>query len=175
MNTKPRPYLYFAYGSNLHLEQMGRRCPNAIPMQRYRLKGYRLVFRGVADVVTCPKKSVQGALYVITEHCEAALDRYEGFPHLYTKKFIQDPELGTIMFYQMTSRHYIAPPTHGYFQIIVEGYKNWGIKSTALDAALPEGCNPANIQDEWVRPRPLVLDVRDVDWHSWVYGGKRKH
>ena len=42
MNEKT---LYFAYGSNLNLDQMARRCPDAEPVGRVRLDGYRLAFR----------------------------------------------------------------------------------------------------------------------------------
>lgn len=47
MNEKT---LYFAYGSNLNLDQMARRCPDAEPVGRVRLDGYRLAFRRTVDV-----------------------------------------------------------------------------------------------------------------------------
>ncbi|UNT92780.1 gamma-glutamylcyclotransferase family protein [Allobaculum sp. Allo2] len=37
---------YAAYGSNLHLEQMKERCPNAIPIGTARLADWKLVFKG---------------------------------------------------------------------------------------------------------------------------------
>ena len=36
---------YLAYGSNLNLNQMKRRCPNAIKVGSFLLKGYQLEFR----------------------------------------------------------------------------------------------------------------------------------
>jgi len=43
MNTKDR--LYIAYGSNLNLEQMKRRCPTAEVVGAVELKNWRLWFR----------------------------------------------------------------------------------------------------------------------------------
>ncbi len=84
--------LYFAYGSNINLDQMAQRCPNAEPLGVVVLNGYELQFRGNsrgAGVATiAPKRGgkVYGLLWNITEKCEASLDIYEGYPRLYTKK-----------------------------------------------------------------------------------------
>ena len=37
---------YFAYGSNMNLEQMKYRCPAAEVVENVRLEDYRLAFRG---------------------------------------------------------------------------------------------------------------------------------
>ena len=45
--------LYFAYGSNLHHEQMNRRCPKCRYIKKYVLNDYQLTFRnngGWADI-----------------------------------------------------------------------------------------------------------------------------
>ena len=39
---------YFAYGSNMNLEQMKYRCPAAEVVENVRLENYRLAFRGRA-------------------------------------------------------------------------------------------------------------------------------
>ena len=56
MNEKT---LYFAYGSNLNLDQMARRCPDAEPVGRVRLDGYRLAFRrtGGGYLTFCPTRA----------------------------------------------------------------------------------------------------------------------
>ena len=41
-----RAKYYIAYGSNLNLEQMARRCPTAKVVGSTTLKNYRLMFRG---------------------------------------------------------------------------------------------------------------------------------
>ena len=71
--------LYFAYGSNLWKRGMLRRCPQA------RLQGYRLVFRGYADLAPETGAAVIGALYRVTPTCLRALDDYEEAPRLYTR------------------------------------------------------------------------------------------
>ena len=43
---KIRAKYYIAYGSNLNLEQMARRCPTAKVVGSTIFKNYRLVFRG---------------------------------------------------------------------------------------------------------------------------------
>ena len=62
--------LYFAYGSNLHQEQMKRRCSGCKYLKKYILQDYRLTFRSelcVADIEYKKGSSVQGALYEITD------------------------------------------------------------------------------------------------------------
>ena len=36
---------YLAYGSNLDMERMGRRCPYAVPVGVTEIYGYRLLFK----------------------------------------------------------------------------------------------------------------------------------
>ena len=63
--------LYFAYGSNLHHEQMKKRCSGCKYLKKYILQDYRLTFRSelcVADIEFKKGSSVQGALFEITEN-----------------------------------------------------------------------------------------------------------
>ena len=86
---------YFAYGSNMNLEQMKYRCPAAEVVENVRLENYRLAFRGrapgngVATVLPEKGSYVEGVLWKITEACEKNLDFYEGFPNFYGKETIQ--------------------------------------------------------------------------------------
>ncbi len=100
---------YFAYGSNLNQEAMAQICPNAEVVGKYKLKGYRLTFRGkLPDILPQENNIVTGGLWKITESDESALDQYEGHygpssPHnLYDKHFIEDSIIeDNIMFYRM--------------------------------------------------------------------------
>src|SRR5690554_3877725 len=76
---------YFAYGSNLHKEQMMYRCLDAIPVARVKLKGYRLEFNRVADIVKEERAVTWGAIYTVSPEDIKNLDRYEGYPRLYNK------------------------------------------------------------------------------------------
>ncbi len=113
---------YFAYGSNLNVEQMQWRCRNAVPLGPYTLEGYSLVFRFYADITPVPGKSVKGGLWEITEEHEELLDRYEGYPELYGKYYEDD-----IMFYRMREDAYdLKLPTLGYLGDMLEGMENFG-------------------------------------------------
>lgn len=82
---------YIAYGSNLDVDQMLRRCPDAITIGSSTIDGYRLVFRGnsrsgVANIEPCEGASVPVGIWSISPSDEDALDWYEGFPRLYVKQ-----------------------------------------------------------------------------------------
>ena len=65
--------LYFAYGSNLNLFQMKRRCKDSIFLKKYELKGYRLNFRSkyrAADIEKSKNSLVPGALFEISKSDE---------------------------------------------------------------------------------------------------------
>ena len=69
--------LYFAYGSNINLEQMAHRCPDAQIVGPVTLENYELQFRGSGFATVAPKKSsvVHGLLWKLTPKSEQALDR----------------------------------------------------------------------------------------------------
>ena len=134
--------LYFAYGSNINLDQMAYRCPAAQVVGPVMLEGWELLFRG-SGVATIGQKeggTVHGLLWQLTPDCERSLDRYEGYPHLYVKEPVtvrdaQGQEL-TVMAYVMTER-YRAPavPPASYYQGILEGYRQNGLPVAALEKA----------------------------------------
>ena len=49
---------YLAYGSNLNLRQMKRRCPNAKKVENFLLKGYVLEFRYYLSIKKNPNGKV---------------------------------------------------------------------------------------------------------------------
>ena len=135
---------YFAYGSNLHLEQMRRRCPGCRAVGACRLPGFELVFRRVADIVPSLGGSVPGAIYSISRTDEMALDRYEGFRAadpllgMYRKEHFPAEIAGEtveVMYYTMNGGD-IQPPSEFYLGIIREGYRNWGLPNNKLNAAV---------------------------------------
>lgn len=77
----PGGRLYFAYGSNLWLEQMATRCPSSYFIGRAILPDYKWQInqRGVANVVPCAGRSVHGLVYELgSADDERRLDRSEG-------------------------------------------------------------------------------------------------
>lgn len=145
-----RDYLYFAYGSNLDLRRFEIRCPDAKPVRRLAFRGWRLVFRGVADVEPCEGEVLHGALYSITDRCEEALDRYEGFREngagLYDKVFFR-VQGETAMMYRMTRGTYGMPSAH-YLSTITTGYADWKLDKRALVEALRLTAELAGVKDE---------------------------
>ena len=167
--------LYFAYGSNLHKEQMARRCPAAEPLGSLIMPDTRLVFRGVADVVRAEGATCPGGIWRITAECERALDRYEGFrpDHpdggMYSKEYVEIEGLPDgeteIMLYTMNSRG-IYPPSDYYYSVLKQGYRDFGLKLAPLRAALEHSYDdkhPSHVERKRTRrmgrpalaPRPV--------------------
>ncbi|KAF5017287.1 hypothetical protein F66182_10800, partial [Fusarium sp. NRRL 66182] len=71
---------YFAYGSNLHLQQMKKRCPGSKFIGSGQLRDHRWQIneRGYANVVECQGHWVEGLVYEINARDEARLDINEG-------------------------------------------------------------------------------------------------
>ena len=149
--------LYFAYGANLNVESMAYRCPKARLVGRAVAWGKKRVFRGVADVVRgSPKDCVYGAVWEITPECEASLDRFEGFPRLYTKKKIRvwSHEQGRevlAMIYVMTSPkrpHY--PPCESYYNTIKTGIFDVGWSKKQVVRLDMEAGKPVKERIGWI-------------------------
>ncbi len=71
---------YFAYGSNMHLEQMAKRCPGARLLHLVAKRGWRFVIndRGYVTAVDDSSAQTLGCLWELSEEHWEALDRYEG-------------------------------------------------------------------------------------------------
>lgn len=130
---------YLAYGSNLNVEQMKYRCPNAVMIGKTSLEGYRITFRGnhhtgVANIEPRKGSHVPVGIWSITKTDERALDRYEGFPHLYRKQEfrieLEDLHTVTAIAYVMVPGRNWAKPSTYYLQTIKKGYKDFCLGST---------------------------------------------
>lgn len=117
--------LYFAYGANLNLRGMKRRCPRATPLHAAKLKGYRLEFRTFATIVPDADAEVLGALYALTPQCWRDLDEYEGPEYgkiAVTVETADGPQEATAYIMSAGAR---AAPSVMYFNIIARGYSDW--------------------------------------------------
>ena len=140
-------YLYFAYGSNLNLAQMCKRCPESAALSPAVLEGYKLCERIYADIEESAGDCVNGALYEVSEKDLAALDRYEGYPECYVRKEVMVTDNAGVfrkaLVYIMTDE-YIKLREHGkysarYRQICSAGADDWGIPNGfALQDKAPE-------------------------------------
>lgn len=164
--------LYFAYGSNINLDQMAYRCPDAEVIGPVMLEDYGLLFRGngggngVATIAPKQGSYVYGLLWKLTAACEKSLDRYEGCPHLYAKKGITvwdtEGQRHTVMAYVMTNLPFREPtmPSSNYYYGIKAGFRQNGLPLKALDKALQQ-----------VRQEVAEREEQRPPWH---YSNQRK-
>lgn len=148
--------LYVAYGSNLHKREMRRRCPDAIAIGAFYMTDARLVFRGVADIEYAADQRVPCGLWRVSPQDEIALDRYEGVKggfyyremgiKIEYRKKVYSP-----LVYLMCSRG-VYPPAEDYVARIRQGYRDFGLDQSYLDAAIVDSFNGKN-PDEQTRAR----------------------
>lgn len=127
--------LYFAYGMNTNSEGMAYRCPDAVSHGHARLLEHAFRFSGPADVVRCQGSYVYGVLWTITDRCLESLDRLEGYPYYYNRRYKQVMFHGRIvmaMTYFMLPGNLDAPPSESYFNMVLEGYQEHGVPTEQL-------------------------------------------
>ena len=143
---------YIAYGSNLHRERMGARCPGSQAIGTAEIKGYRLAFKGretaaCLTIEPCRGSTVPAGIYSVTEEDEAALDRYEGFPWIYHKEEMTLTVTGIgdgkktrkrAFVYIMDEQRDYGTPTQRYMDICREGYADFGFDEGILQKAYEE-------------------------------------
>ena len=130
--------LYLAYGSNINLEQMAKRCPNSKVIGTAMIPDYELEFRGVATIVPKKGAEVPVLMWEIDQQDELNLNSYEGFPRLYRKEIFEMEVNGKMregMAYLMNYKG-IAPPTSQYYNGIKKGYEDNGMDTKYLHDAL---------------------------------------
>ncbi len=128
--------IYLAYGSNLNKRQMSMRCPDAKPLGILMLPNYRLVFKGVADIIPAEGMKVPVALWSITEKCEKSLDRYEGFPNLYRKEYFHNKNTDQSYMAYVMNGYGLGLPSKSYYTSIAQGYEDFDIDLSYLKQAL---------------------------------------
>lgn len=121
---------YFAYGSNMNLEQMAFRCPGATVVGTARLPNHRIRFvndaggfdGGVATIVADDDAEVWGVVWEISGDHLKALDEWEGYPVAYDRfdTAVLAPEPMTVLVYQATMLQR-QPPAERYLGGIVRG------------------------------------------------------
>lgn len=131
---------YLAYGSNLNVEQMDWRCPQAVPMGTAFIEDYELLFKGsrTGSYLTIEPKTgarVPVAVWKVSAEDERALDRYEGFPTFYYKKEMPITYTGVVtgktyevdaFIYIMHEDRAIGIPSKHYVAACLEGYASFG-------------------------------------------------
>lgn len=134
-----KQHLYFAYGMNTNLDGMARRCPDAVSHGHARLIDHVFRFSGPADVVKCKGSFVDGVLWTVTDRCMEALDMLEGYPFYYNRRFKEvwfDGRVVKACVYFMQPGNIDYPPSDGYFNMVLEGYRDHGVPTEQLYNAL---------------------------------------
>jgi phage replication-related protein YjqB (UPF0714/DUF867 family) len=116
---------YFAYGSNLDVTQMARRCPGATDPRPATLADHDWLIneRGVATVEPLDGAQVHGVLWQISDHDLDVLDSAEGVPVRYRRDWMTvetaDGPTGAWVYVD----HRVEPgaPRPGYLERIIGG------------------------------------------------------
>ena len=146
---------YIAYGSNLSIEQMKIRTPDAVIVGTAMLKGWRLLFRYFATIKKAKGFDTPVLIWKISEQDEKNLDRYEGYPRFYVKKnlkvavtSLEGEDLGELeaMVYIMSKKAVDARsdkslPSKQYYSVLESGYNTFGFDKEILIEAVKEAAS----------------------------------
>ena len=144
---------YLAYGSNLNLNQMKYRCPTAKVIGTIKLNDYRLVYKGGEDnyaylTIEPGKESyVPLGLFEIKSRDIISLDLYEGYPNLYSKKYISikiNNKIYKALIYVMNDGFDYHLPSVQYIKTCMDGYKDFGFDINILEKAYKDTIDNLN-------------------------------
>ena len=123
---------------------MAQRCPAARSLGPALLLDHRYRFAHHADVVIDRGSDVHGVLWKITEDCLKSLDRLEGYPYYYDRKWapVQQQSGDTwalVYFMQPGVRE--APPSTSYYNMVMEGFQEHQVPTDQISRALTNAYN----------------------------------
>lgn len=137
--------LYIAYGSNMNLKLMQKRCPNIKKLGIGAIKDYQLTFRGTKKEAFANLEQKQGVrtpvvIWELGNNDEMSLDEYEEYPNLYAKESLsfifEDGTTMKGMIYIMNEGYELGMPSKQYYACILEGYVENQISPVHLITAL---------------------------------------
>ncbi len=130
---------YIAYGSNMNLSQMKKRCPNSIVIGVGELEDWELKFNSCATIKPNKKKSTPVLIWQIHTQDWQKLDEYEDYPSYYRKEIldvtVENKKHPALVYIMNCEDNAYSPPSRSYYEDIVEGYMQNGIKTTQLSQA----------------------------------------
>ena len=131
---------YFAYGSNMNLEQMADRCPGAKMLGVARKPGWRFIIngRGYVTALDDPSAEVLGCLWELTDEHWKSLDRYEGVAGGYYHRVdceltLIDSEKVVEAIAYRASDETTGVPSGAYADAVIQGAREIGLPSAYLD------------------------------------------
>ncbi|VEG57627.1 phage-related replication protein [Mycolicibacterium aurum] len=124
-------HTYFAYGSNLCVQQMSQRCPDARNPRRATLADHDWLIneRGVATVEPFAGSEVHGVVWQVSDRDLATLDSAEGVPVRYRRDeltVLTDDGPAPAWVY-IDHRVEPGPPRPGYLERILAGAHHHGL------------------------------------------------
>ena len=143
---------YIAYGSNLSVEQMKHRTPDAKIVGTATLQGWRLLFKGCATIEPKEGREVPVLIWEISDTDEKNLDRYEGYPIYYYKRELPvtvtpldggAPMELTAMVYIMDEKHPFRMPSLYYYDVLHRGYRTFGFDLSLLRQGIEDSLGGA--------------------------------
>ncbi|MED1643044.1 gamma-glutamylcyclotransferase [Brevibacillus agri] len=140
--------LYAAYGSNLNIDQMKRRCPESFVIGSGLIEGYELEFRFFANIIKSPGHQVPVVIWSISERDLRTLDHYEGVANgLYYKETLKVKleeleenghfsEIDAMVYIMNTTvNRPIQAPSLPYYEIVRQGYLQNALEIRSLAVA----------------------------------------
>lgn len=156
-NNATKGRFYIAYGSNLNLGQMAKRCPTAEVIKVTYLQNYRLMFRGKGTAVATIEKhkgnKVPILIWRLQPSDEHNLDIYEGYPHLYRKEMVKVTVGGrrvrAMVYIMNETLHPYGTPSRSYYDTIRQGYEDAGFDAKILRHAVLDSVWEAYLAEKY--------------------------
>jgi phage replication-related protein YjqB (UPF0714/DUF867 family) len=144
-------HTYFAYGSNLCIKQMARRCPDATNPRPAMLADHNWLInqRGVATVEKFAGTEVHGVLWNVSDQDLATLDSAEGVPVRYRRDqlTVRTANGPADAWVYIDHRVEPGPPRPGYLERIIDGAIHHGLPQRWIEFL--RRWDPAH----WPRPK----------------------
>ena len=119
---------YIAYGSNLNLEEMSKRCPFSKKIGETILEGYELECNRYLNIKKNVNSRIPVGIFRIAEGDLPNLDHYEDYPHLYYKEYL-DIKLNNqkikALVYIMNEVNAHQKASQEYIDICLQGYEDF--------------------------------------------------
>lgn len=149
MIKKMKKVYYFAYGSNMDINRLFKRCPDAEIVGTGYIIGYKLNFRtnsskkGVANIEVLDNNILTGIIYKISMKDLLILDKCEGHPTTYKRTNIKmycrktDKEFMGITYIMQGNRKENLP-TDEYLGYLLNGCKQFGLSANYIESVLDD-------------------------------------
>ncbi len=149
--------LYFAYGANMDVAAMARRCPRSRPLGPARLPRHRFIVTsdGYASAVRDPREDVHGVLWECSLGDVRTLDAFESIgTGLYVK--INQPVIvpggAKRALVYIASNGKVGQPRPGYLEEIVASAREWALPEAYIAGLIRFLSKPMREN----RPAPLA-------------------